>query len=61
MLPTGVFANYKGQRQAEGVALVHLKPPHINPSDKMLSLLGIELGAVSEAGVGVGAEVLIGR
>jgi hypothetical protein len=39
-LPTGAFANYISQRQAEGADLAHLKPPHVNPSDKVLSLLG---------------------
>ncbi len=39
LLPTGVFANYISKRRAEGAELAHLKPPHINPSDKTLSLL----------------------
>ncbi|HUV75466.1 MAG TPA: GH3 auxin-responsive promoter family protein [Dehalococcoidales bacterium] len=39
LLPRGAFANYTAQRQAEGADLAHLKPPHINPSDKVLSLL----------------------
>lgn len=39
LLPRGAFANYMSQRQAEGADLAHLKPPHINPSDKVLSLL----------------------
>jgi len=39
LLPRGAFANYTSQRQAEGVDLAHLKPPHINPSDKVLALL----------------------
>jgi len=39
LLPPGAFANYTSQRQAEGADLAHLKPPHINPSDKVLSLL----------------------
>ena len=39
LLPSGAFANYTSQRQAEGADLAHLKPPHINPSDKVLSLL----------------------
>ena len=39
LLPRGAFANYISQRRAEGAELAHLKPPHINPSDKMLSLL----------------------
>jgi len=39
LLPKGAFANYISQRRAEGAELAHLKPPHINPSDKLLSLL----------------------
>jgi hypothetical protein len=39
LLPPGTFASYMVQRQAEGADLAHLKPPHINPSDKILSLL----------------------
>jgi hypothetical protein len=39
LLPQGAFANYTAQRQAEGADLAHLKPPHINPSEKVLSLL----------------------
>jgi len=39
LLPRGAFANYTSQRQAEGADLAHLKPPHINPSDKVLALL----------------------
>jgi len=39
LLPSGAFTNYTSQRQAEGADLAHLKPPHINPSDKVLSLL----------------------
>jgi hypothetical protein len=39
MLPAGAFSYYTAQRQAEGADLAHLKPPHINPSDKVLSLL----------------------
>lgn len=53
LLPTGVFTNYKNQRQAEGAELVHLKPPHINPSDKVLSLLGAKTGAVPKVKVAV--------
>ncbi|MDO8567666.1 MAG: GH3 auxin-responsive promoter family protein [Dehalococcoidales bacterium] len=41
LLPRGSFASYLAQRQAEGADPAHLKPPHINPSEKMLgSLLG---------------------
>jgi hypothetical protein len=39
-LPQGAFARYISQRQAEGADLGVIKPPHINPSDKVLSLLG---------------------
>jgi hypothetical protein len=39
LLPPGTFASYIARRQAEGADLAHLKPPHINPSDKVLSLL----------------------
>jgi hypothetical protein len=39
LLPRGTFASYTAQRQAEGADLAHLKPPHINPSKKVLSLL----------------------
>jgi len=39
LLPKGTFANYTAQRQAEGADLAHLKPPHINPPGKVLSLL----------------------
>jgi len=40
LLPQGAFSSYISQRQTEGAPLGHLKPPHINPSDEMLSLLG---------------------
>jgi hypothetical protein len=40
-LPQGAFANYIAQRQAEGADLGHLKPPHVNPSDKALALLSV--------------------
>ena len=39
LLPQGAFAGYTAQRQAEGADLAHLKPPHINPPTKVLSLL----------------------
>jgi hypothetical protein len=38
-LPKGTFASYTARRQAEGADLAHLKPPHINPSEEVLSLL----------------------
>ena len=54
LLPKGTFANYTAQRQAEGADLAHLKPPHINPSEKVLSLLmakpeEVKVGAETEA------------
>jgi len=60
-LPRGAFQNYAAHRQAEGADLAQLKPPHINPSDKVLSLLGAKVGAVPEVEVAVGDEVIIGR
>ncbi len=38
-LPQGAFTNYVAQRQAEGADLGHMKPSHINPSNKTLTLL----------------------
>jgi len=54
LLPQGAFANYTAQRRAEGADLAHLKPPHINPSEKVLSLLRakpeeVKVGAEAEA------------
>ena len=54
LLPKGTFANYTAQRQAEGADLAHLKPPHINPSEKVLSMLmtkpeEVKVGAETEA------------
>jgi phenylacetate-coenzyme A ligase PaaK-like adenylate-forming protein len=42
----GAFKTYLAARQSEGADLAHIKPPHINPSDKVLSLLGIKTGAI---------------
>jgi hypothetical protein len=42
LLPRGAFARYSRQRQAEGADIAHLKPPHINPSEKVLSLLSAQ-------------------
>jgi hypothetical protein len=55
-LPQGAFSSYIAQRQAEGAALGHLKPPHINSSDKVLSLLGAPKVAVEAAPVTEEAE-----
>jgi hypothetical protein len=50
-LPQGAFTRYISQRQAEGADLGTIKPPHINPSDKVLSLLGAPRVAVEAAPV----------
>jgi len=39
-LRQGAFSNYVAQQQAEGAPLGHLKPPHVNASDKVLFQLG---------------------
>lgn len=39
LLPRGAFAGYTAQRQAEGADLAHLKPPHINPPERVLARL----------------------
>jgi hypothetical protein len=46
LLPKGAFSNFLSQRRAEGADLAHLKPPHINPPDKVLSSLGVGVEAV---------------
>jgi hypothetical protein len=38
-LPEGAFSSCISQRRSEGVAVNSLKPPHVNPSDEVLSLL----------------------
>jgi len=38
-LPQGACSGYISQRRSEGAAVGNLKPPHINPSDEVLSLL----------------------
>jgi hypothetical protein len=42
LLPEGTFDNYTARKQAEGSDLAHFKPPHINPSAKVLSMLSGE-------------------
>jgi len=39
MLSPGAFAHFTEQRRAEGADLAHLKPPHMNPSSRVLELL----------------------
>jgi len=42
LLPSGAFEGYIAERQAAGADPAHLKPPHINPSDNVLAIMGIE-------------------
>jgi len=51
LLPQGAFSSYVAQWQAGGGDLGHLKLPHINPSDEMLSLLGVPEVVVEAAPV----------
>ena len=39
LLPRNAFSNYISQRWSEGAAVSNLKPPHVNPSDEVLSSL----------------------
>jgi hypothetical protein len=48
-LSEGTFTRYINERQTAGAALGHLKPPHINPSEKVLSLLGVRKVEVEAA------------
>ena len=53
-LPEGTFSGYTSMRRSEGAAVNNLKPPHINPSDEVLSLLRtpkvvVEAAPVTEA------------
>lgn len=57
LLPEGAFANYISQRQAEGADLAHIKPPHINPSQGVLSLLGAKVEVVPEVEVAAEAKI----
>jgi hypothetical protein len=43
ILPKGTFNSYIARRQAEGADLAHLKPPHVSPSEKVISLLTAEI------------------
>jgi hypothetical protein len=37
LLPRGSFQRYMDRQRAAGADLAHLKPPHINPSERALS------------------------
>ena len=39
LLPIGTFSNYARIKEEQGADLAQLKPPHINPSEEVLSLL----------------------
>ncbi len=41
-LPQVTFARFTAQRQAEGADLAHIKPPHVNPSEKVIAMLTAE-------------------
>lgn len=43
VLPQGAFENYINLRREQGADLAHLKPRHIGPSEKELSVLGSQL------------------
>ena len=48
VLPKGAFASYVTQRKSAGADLAHLKPHHINPSEKELELLVAETKVSAE-------------
>jgi len=58
LLTRGAFANYTAQRQAEGADLAHLKPSHINPSEKVLSLLTAKPEEVVKVEAATGTEAV---
>jgi hypothetical protein len=39
VLSAGSFANYTSRREAEGADLAHIKPPHVNPAQDVISIL----------------------
>jgi hypothetical protein len=43
LLPTGVFDTFKEKQKVEGATLSRQRPPHINPPDSILSLLGAKV------------------
>jgi hypothetical protein len=59
LLPEGAFTNHMNFRRAQGADLAHLKPRHINPSDKeieMLRMTAAEEGKKEPLKVGVPAR-----
>jgi hypothetical protein len=55
-LPQGAFSDYISQRRSEGAAVNNLRPPHINPSDEVLSMLRAPKVVVEAAPVTEEAE-----
>jgi phenylacetate-coenzyme A ligase PaaK-like adenylate-forming protein len=54
LLPQGTFDNYKDRKQREGADLAHFKPPHINPSEKVMGALtndAEEIVVVKKSGI----------
>jgi hypothetical protein len=54
-LPRGCFANYMALRRSQGADLAHLKPKHINISDKELAILrdGVPAAVKEKVTIGV--------
>jgi hypothetical protein len=57
LLSEGSFANYIAHRRAEGADLAHIKPPHMNPSDKVLSLLKADMATPAQKNAEVESDV----
>jgi hypothetical protein len=49
LLPKGAFENYINLRRSQGADLAHLKPRHLNLTDKELAILGAPVPASPEA------------
>ena len=45
LLPKGAFENHINLRRSQGADLAHLKPRHMNPSDRELAILGAPVPA----------------
>jgi hypothetical protein len=41
ILPQGIFSGYKNIRKEQGAVLEELKPPHVNPTERDMILLGV--------------------
>jgi hypothetical protein len=48
LLPKGSFSRYSAQKQAEGSDFAHLKPPHVNPPEKVLSFFVSSAPSISK-------------